>query len=81
MKRLLLIVLPLLLIVGCEKNGFHTEYYENGKKKREGNIKEGKRDGQWFWYYNDGGMKKFGNFIDGEQIGDAILFDESGKKY
>ena len=38
MKRLLLIVLPLLFMVGCGKNGLHTEYYENGKKKGITNL-------------------------------------------
>ena len=35
MKRLLLIVLPFLLIVGCgKKDGLHTEYYDDEKEKK-----------------------------------------------
>ena len=35
------------------KNGIHTEFHENGKKRSEGNFKDGKLDGlSTHWYEN-----------------------------
>jgi antitoxin component YwqK of YwqJK toxin-antitoxin module len=54
MRKLLLITLPLLLIVGCskksinyettliERDGLYTNWYENGQKKFERTFKDGK---------------------------------------
>ena len=67
MQKLLLIVLPLLLIVGCEKNGLHIEYYKNGKKKSEGIYKNGKKDGLWSYWYKNG--KKTAKRIRGGEYG------------
>jgi len=69
MKRFLLIVLPLFLIIGCGKNGLHTEYYDNGQKKFEKNYKDGKKDGiSTKWYEN--GQKGYNKatYKDGEVI-------------
>ena len=53
MRKLLLITLPLLLIVGCSKksinyettliegDGLYTNWYENGQKRFEGTYKDG----------------------------------------
>ena len=80
MKKLLLIVLPLLLIVGCsspepinheetlnERDGvFYTKdtnkpylgqvfsLYDGGKKKEEGTLMDGKKDGLWTSWLKDG---------------------------
>ncbi|MBT6471690.1 MAG: SUMF1/EgtB/PvdO family nonheme iron enzyme, partial [Candidatus Marinimicrobia bacterium] len=93
MKRLLLIVLPLLLIVGCEKEPINYEttlverdgvfytkdtnkpysgqvfsLYDDGEKKREGNLKDGKLDGLWTYWYENGQKKWEGTFKDGKSI-------------
>jgi formylglycine-generating enzyme required for sulfatase activity len=83
MKKLLLIVLPLLLIVGCEKNGLHTEYYEDGQKKIEGNIKDGKRDGLWTTWNEKGQKIKETTFKDYEQLSfkDITWYENGQKKY
>ena len=57
MRKLLLITLPFLLIVGCskepinyetifiERDGLYTNWYKNGQKRDELTIKDGKFDG------------------------------------
>jgi len=47
MKKILLIALPLLLIVGCgKKDGIHTTYHDDEKKYKseETTYKDGKKD-------------------------------------
>ena len=80
MRKLLLITLPLLLIVGCSKepinyentlikrDGLYTNWYKNGQKWYELTIKDGKFDGLYTnWYEN--GQKSFeGTHQDGELI-------------
>ena len=94
MKRLLLIVLPLLLLVGCsspepinyettlvDREGvFYTKdtnkpysgpvfsLYDDGKKKGEGNLKDGKMISKTEWEYNRNGQKKLERtYKDGRQ--------------
>ena len=90
MKRLLLIVLPLLLIVGCsEVEGQQqlipniTERYENGGiksiyyyKKTRNKIEVVKYEE----YYNYGQMEEESHFKDGERIGLRTWWYANGKK-
>ena len=58
------------------KNGLHTEYYESGQIKGEGNYKDGKLDGKWTNWYENGEIEQEATFKDGKCIsGDCNLFD------
>ena len=69
MRKLLLITLPLLLIVGCskkpinyettliERDGLYTNWYENGQKRFEGIYKYGELISKKYWN-EDGSVKK-----------------------
>ena len=69
MRKLLLITLPLLLIVGCSKNsinyettlierdGLYTHWYENGQKSFEGTYEDGKLISEKYWN-EDGSIKE-----------------------
>ena len=69
MKRLLLIVLPLLLLVGCSKepinyentlikrDGLYTNWYENGQKRFEGTYEDGELISEKYWN-EDGSVKE-----------------------
>jgi antitoxin component YwqK of YwqJK toxin-antitoxin module len=108
MKRLLLIVLPLLLIVGCstpepinyeetlnERDGvFYTKdtnkpysgqvfsLYEDGKKKGEGTLKDGKMISKTEWEYNRNGQKELERtYKDGRQDSLMTYWDNDGKVY
>jgi len=69
MRKLLLITLPLLLIVGCSKNsinyettlierdGLYTNWYENGQKRFEGTYEDGELISEKYWN-EDGSVKE-----------------------
>ena len=69
MRKLLLITLPLLLIVGCskkpinyettliERDGLYTNWYENGQKWYELTNKDGELISKKYWN-EDGSVKK-----------------------
>jgi len=69
MRKLLLITLPLLLIVGCskksinyettliERDGLYTNWYENGQKRDELTYKDGELISEKYWN-EDGSVKK-----------------------
>ena len=84
MKRLLLIILPLLLIVGCgKKDGVHTEYYDDAKKlkKSETTYKDGKKNGLLtVWYYDNGQKYYERTYKDGEFDGLWTEWYKDGKK-
>ena len=106
MKKILVIVLPLLLIVGCSKEPINYEevlverdgiiytkdtnkrysgpifsLYDDGKKKEEGTLKDGKMISrtEWRWYKN--GQKKVeGTYKDGKRDGLYTDWYENGQK-
>jgi len=92
MRKLLLITLPLLLIVGCskksinyettliERDGLYTNWYENGQKRDELTYKDGKFDGLYTnWYEN--GQKRFeGTYKDGELISEKYWNEDGSVK-
>ena len=107
MKRLLLIVLPLLLIVGCSspepinyeetlnyRDGvFYTKdtnkpysgqvfsLFKDGKKKGEGNLKDGRMISKTKWdYYDNGQMKMKGTYTNGKKDGLYTEWFENGQK-
>ncbi len=47
------------------KNGFHTEYFENGQKMSEENYKDGKLDGKSIEWYENGQIKSEKYYKDG----------------
>ena len=42
------------------------KYYENGKLKRHGDLKDGKHDGEWLSYTEDGKLKDKENYVNGK---------------
>ena len=53
---------------------------DDGKKKSEGTLKNGKRDGLSTEWYDNGQKSYEGNFKDGEYDGLIILWYENGQK-
>ena len=92
MRKLLLITLPLLLIVGCskepinyettliERDGLLTWWYVNGQKESEGTYKDDKLEGlSTNWYENGQKWYELTN-KDGEFDGLYTNWYENGKK-
>ena len=80
MKRYTIGLITLLLIVGCEKNGIHTTYYENGQKEYEGFYKDGELDGLYTTWYDNGQKKKEVNFKEGKEDGLETQWFKNGKR-
>ena len=90
MRKLLLITLPLLLIVGCskkpinyettliERDGLYTNWYDNGQKRDELTYKDGKKDGLWTWWYENGQKKEEFTWKDGETVEKIGIWNEDG---
>ena len=107
MKRLLLIVLPLLLIVGCSSpepinyettlverddvyytkdtnkpySGQVFSLYDDGKKKGEGTLKDGKEDGKWTYFHSNGQKFREGTYKNEKEDGLWTRWYESGQKW
>ena len=69
-----------------EKNGVtdtvkKEEFYDNGKKKVEGSLKNNKRDGTWTYWHKNGKVWSQGTFKDGLSHGTFNIFHEDGSKY
>ena len=89
MKVILLSLFVALLMVGCgeglllEKlhlNGKHTEYYDDGQKKEEGNYKDGEKQGLWTTWYENGQKKAEINYKDGKLNGLSTDWYENGQE-
>ena len=69
-----------------KKNGIHTEFHENGKKKSDGTYKDGKSDGLYTEWYENGKKKSEGNYkgVDRwnqpQKIGKWTGWHENGQK-
>ena len=50
------------------KNGLHTEYFDNGQKKLEGNLNNGNWVGKLTDWYRNGKIKSETNYKDGKCI-------------
>ena len=59
------------------KHGYYKEYGEDGQKWKEGNYKDGEKDGKWFEYYEDGQIKWEINYKDGKWDGKRVKYYEN----
>ena len=92
MRKLLLITLPLLLIVGCskksinyettliERDGLYTNWYENGQKRFELTYKDGIHNGLSTYWYENRQKESEVTYKDGKRDGLWTDWDENGKK-
>ncbi len=51
------------------QDGAVADYYENGKKKFQGNMSNGKKVGEWTFYWDSGSVKREGIYKDGNVYG------------
>ena len=63
-----------------KKNGIHTEFHENGKKKSDGTYKDGKSDGLYTEWYENGKKEGKGNIKDGKLDGLWTFWYGNGQK-
>jgi antitoxin component YwqK of YwqJK toxin-antitoxin module len=56
------------------------DFHDNGQKKAEGNLKDGKLDGLLVWWHENGQKKAEENYKDGEYDGLSLAWYENGQK-
>ena len=61
-------------------DGLQTEKYENGNKKYEGNMKAGKREGEWFMYFENGALWSRCNYVEDKKQGKSVVYLPNGNK-
>lgn len=62
------------------KNGLETSWYENGKKKSEGEYQNGKKVGVWVSWYDNGVIGQKGTYQDDQKNGVWIKNYRNGNK-
>jgi antitoxin component YwqK of YwqJK toxin-antitoxin module len=56
------------------------DFHDNGQKKAEGNLKDGKLDGLLVWWHENGQKKAEENLKDGKLDGLLVWWHENGQK-
>ena len=56
-------------------------FYAGGNKYVEGNIKNSKRNEEWFAYFQDGTVQVSAFYVEGLEHGEYKVFRENGKPY
>lgn len=56
----------------------HATYYENGKKKSQGNLDGSTKLGEWVYYYDNGNKKAEGVYKDGHKYGSWTTYYKNG---
>lgn len=59
--------------------GFTKEFYENGRPKQEGELKNNKENGLWRFYRKDGTLESEFSYVNGKQEGECREYDAGGK--
>jgi antitoxin component YwqK of YwqJK toxin-antitoxin module len=88
MKKLFAAMFVALLMAGCGEeavssgmeDGLHTEYHDNGQKKREGNYKDGKQEGLETAWWENGQKRWESTFKDGKEDGLETWWYSTGQK-
>ncbi len=57
-----------------------TEYYQDGKVKMKGGLKNNKRHGKWEYYYPSGNMWSICYYNEGAKQGETVVYYENGIK-
>ena len=71
----------LIMTTETLENGIHTEYFDNGRKKLEGNLKNDNWDGKLTDWYENGKIKSETNYKDGKFDGTLIYWYEEEAYY
>lgn len=58
-----------------------TIYYESGRKKMEGNYKNGEKTALWKAWFPNGNLWSQATYVDGIENGEKTVYYENGNKY
>lgn len=59
------------------RKGEFREYYDNGRLKSKGRMRDNHMVGDWVWYRRDGSMLRSGSFAAGVQVGTWVTYDRT----
>jgi antitoxin component YwqK of YwqJK toxin-antitoxin module len=65
--------------VPMNEEGLNIDYYNNGKERMKGAIKEGKREGLWQAWYENGNLWSEAEYVKGVNHGKSVTYFENGK--
>lgn len=78
-KILILAILTILMLNPVNgKTEKKVEYYDNGKKKIEGHLQDGKEQGLWVWWYENGQQWAERNYQNGIRHGKSKAWYKNG---
>jgi len=60
------------------ENGRRREYFDDGRLRATGQMKDGKLHGRWEWFRRDGTLMRTGRFELGEQVGTWTTWNRDG---
>ncbi len=66
-------------LLNGQRDGWWTEYTEEGQKSSAGAYKSGAEDGWWTYWHENGQVQSQGNYRKGSTIGEWKSFFENGK--
>ncbi|MCU0274395.1 MAG: DUF1801 domain-containing protein [Acidimicrobiales bacterium] len=61
------------------RNGRRYEFFDDGRVKAVGGMKDGALQGAWQWFRQDGSLMRTGRFRHGEQVGVWETWDRNGR--
>lgn len=77
---IILIFLVAMMLLSSDKTEKKTDYYDNGNKKAEGHVLDGKQEGLWTWWYEDGQKWAERHYKKGIPDGIARAWYQNGKQ-
>jgi hypothetical protein len=63
-----------------KKSMFWTDCYENGQRKAEGHLVDGKENGFWIFWFRNGQKSSEGYFVNGQYDGAWFFWYSGGQK-
>ncbi|MEM0998695.1 MAG: hypothetical protein AAGN35_16675 [Bacteroidota bacterium] len=76
----LLFFLLLFTTAGAFAQDKRASYYDNGSKKWEGTVIDGKKMGEWVYYYDNGQVQKEGIYREGKPYGEWTSYWRNGQQ-
>ena len=78
-----LIAALFLILVSCSVSVAQTptaDYFENGQKKYQGNVQNGKKVGEWKFYHDNGQVMREGIYKEGAPFDLWTSYHKNGAK-
>lgn len=78
LKRILAVRIAEINATFPKRSGEVKEFYDNGRLKLAGRMRDDQMHGAWRWYRRDGSLMRTGSFRAGTQTGTWTTYDRAG---